>query len=204
MMNPDNPTDSGGAWRDVYMAENIEYLLNQEKQGTKMVVWAHNGHISMASWGQNIPAMGLHLRKVYGDSYYALGFAFNEGAFQSRNMDRKNGSMDLVEFTVGTAPEASVGWFLSQPGIDRFIVDFHSAPKNGKVSEWLSRPHLMRFIGAGYSKKNEDHYLASVILKDHFDGIFYINKTTRARPNPTGMRPRPKKEVKKKNNKEDQ
>jgi len=47
----------------------------------------------------------------------------------------------------------------------------------------------MRFIGAGFSPKFEDkQFMAPIILVDHFDGAVYFERTTRARPNPTGER----------------
>jgi len=73
--------------RDRYMAENILYLLNREPAGTRIAVWAHNYHISTGE----IPSpggiagkfMGAFLRQQLSGGYYALGFAFSEGSFQS-------------------------------------------------------------------------------------------------------------------------
>jgi len=53
--------------RDRYMAENIVYLLNRERLGTRIAVWAHNGHISMGD-AIYLPgggkAMGAYLRQT--------------------------------------------------------------------------------------------------------------------------------------------
>jgi erythromycin esterase len=173
--------------RDYYMAENIEYLMNTEGPGTKMVVWAHNGHILTGNMGQ-LPAMGSYLRKFYGEAYYALGFSFNEGGFQSRDMSPQ-GRGALTAFTLGTAPPGSGDWYFAQPGIANYIIDFRSAPKVGKVAEWLASTLPMRSIGSGFSTDwPQRNFTAQTVLKNYYDGIIFIAKTTRARPNPTGVR----------------
>lgn len=173
--------------RDYYMAENIEYLLNQEPAGTRMVVWAHNGHIYLGNLGQT-PAMGAHLRKTFGDAYYALGFSFNEGGFQSRDMSQK-GRGALVEFTLGPAPEGTGDWYFARIGITNYIVDFRSAPKQGVIAEWLASTLPMRSIGSGFAQDwVKERYTMPIVLKNHYDGMIFIDKTTRARPNPSGMR----------------
>jgi erythromycin esterase len=193
MWDQKNPANSGGAKRDRYMAENIQTLINQLGPGTKMVVWAHNGHIAASSYGGGIPAMGSYLRKAYGDGYYALGFTFNEGSFQSREMIPGKTAGALKEFTVGPAPEFSTGWYFARARegrkFENYVVDFRGAPKQGIVAEWLSSPHPSFSVGSGFSTEwKVDQYMAPEILRNDYDGMIFINKTTRARPNPTGMR----------------
>ena len=183
-------TGTAFAMRDLYMSENIEFLLNERGPGTKMVVWAHNGHISFASPGTEPVLMGSHLRQVFGDAYYALGFTFLQGSFQSRNLDDKDPQYGaLQEFTVGPEAPAAVSWYLSRPGIKDFILDFRSAPKDGKVAQWLNTAHAMRSVGSGFSTKIDPAmYAEPVILPRAFDGIIFIDRTHRAIPNPTGER----------------
>ncbi|MBN1221992.1 MAG: erythromycin esterase family protein, partial [Candidatus Aminicenantes bacterium] len=189
MMGSD-PAESAAALRDFYMAENIEYIMNSERPDARIVVWAHNGHISNSVWGMNFPAMGSHLKKILGEAYYALGFAFNRGSFQARLMDPEsdqNGA--LIEFTVGPAPEGSVEWFLAKSGIDNFIIDLRRAPENGPIHHWLTSVHPLRFIGAAFSEKFGDkQFMVPTVLMDHFDGVAFFGRTSRARPNPTGER----------------
>ena len=182
-------TDSGEGRRDLYMAENIEYIANSEKSDTRIVVWAHNTHISIKKhtymgW-RNFSPMGFHLRNVFGDAYYALGFVFYKGSFQCRNMDTKDPRYGAtIEFTIGPAQKGSVEWFLNKPEIGNFIIDFRSAPKEEKIANWLSSNHLSYNIGGGFSYTwNEQYYIVPTVLEDHFDGVVFFEKTTRARPN---------------------
>jgi erythromycin esterase len=193
MWDEKNPANSGGAKRDRYMAENIQTLLNQLGPKAKMVVWAHNGHIAASTWGHDIPAMGSYLRKAYGDGYYALGFTFNHGSFQSREIVPGKAAGGLKEFTVGAAPEFSTGWYFARARegkpFENYIVDFRHAPKQGTVSDWLSSPHPAFSVGSGFSTEWQvAQYMAPEIPRGTYDGLIFVNQTTRARPNPTGMR----------------
>lgn len=46
------------------------------------MIWAHNGHIATGDSDGVYPSFGHHLRRFYGQDYYALGFSFNQGSFQ--------------------------------------------------------------------------------------------------------------------------
>ena len=62
--------------RDQYMAENAIWLLEQEGPDAKIVLWAHNLHVSTRTgW------MGMHLREVFGDDLVIVGFDFFAGSF---------------------------------------------------------------------------------------------------------------------------
>ena len=176
--------ESSTAARDYYMAENIRRLVEREPPGTRIVVWAHNGHISAGDDGGQYPRMGWHLRKAFADAYYALGFSFNRGAFQSRNSDPK-AKRALTEFEVGAAPENSLDWYLARPGIKYYVVDFRHTPKPAPVAGWYAAPHPMRSVGALFSAAAPDNVFAPTLLKQSFDGIVFFETTTRARPNPS-------------------
>lgn len=187
IVNAKDPLKSGGALRDRYMAENIDTLVDSQPAGTKFVIWAHNGHIQTESYGGGIPSMGSYLRKQYGKAYYAFGFTLYEGGLQAREMGAKIGP--LKEFTLPPAPEGSDGWYFNLPGIPRFVVDLRSAPHDGAVADFLSTPHPMTSVGSGFNTSwTTKQYMAPTVLRDAFDGIIFIQRTTRARPNPSGMR----------------
>ena len=176
--------ESGTAMRDYYMAENIKRLVEREPPGTRIVVWAHNGHISAGDSGGRYPRMGWHLRRAFGDAYYALGFSFNQGAFQSRDANPK-ANRALTEFKVGAAPENSLDWYLARSGIRYYVVDFRHTPKPAPVAEWLATPHPMRSVGSIFAAATANSVFAPTLLKQEFDGVVFFETTTRARPNPS-------------------
>jgi erythromycin esterase len=188
-MGPGARTNGAGALRDLYMAENIEFLMNTQPSGTRMVVWAHNGHIGFDRYGGGTQSMGGYLKKIYGDSYYALGFTMFEGGLQSRDMQTPGAAGSLKEFTLPPSPEGSVGWYFNLTGLDSFVIDLRSAPNVGPIADWLKTPHPMISIGSGFSTQwTVRQYMAPTKLRDDYDGVFFILKTTRSRPNPTGVR----------------
>jgi erythromycin esterase len=176
-----NPINSSRYTRDMYMAQNIKQRIKEEKPGTRIIIWAHNDHI-----GKHKDAFGSYLHSAYGPDYYALGFSFNKGGFQAREMDPNVTIGPLKEFTVEAAPEGSVEWYLSRTGIENFIIDFRNTVKNKVLEQWLTKPHRMRSIGLGFFGATNS--FQRVNLQQTFDGLVFIETTTRAHPNPTGTR----------------
>jgi erythromycin esterase len=192
LFDPESPETTGGALRDRYMAQNIRWLLSTAYPGARMVVWAHNGHVSTNVWGGAVPAMGSHLRHWFGDAYYAFGFDFEEGGFQARHLDPQLPDENygvLREFVVGPAREGSMAYYLSAWAGGDHALDLRSVPSRGPVHDFFASPLPMANIGAGFSEA----YLAQpwrspISALDHYDGILFIRETSRARPNPSGRR----------------
>jgi erythromycin esterase len=172
--------------RDFYMADNLRRIAEREPAGTRFVIWAHNGHISAGDENGVYPKFGWHLRRFYGKEYYALGFSFNQGAFQSRDMRTLDWTKRLLtSFTVKPAPADSLDWFLAQTNAKIFLVDFRSERRRAEFNEWLAAALPMRSIGSGYAPDFEERSFAPTIIGKEFDGLFFIDTTTRARPNPS-------------------
>lgn len=186
--------------RDLYMAENIEYIATELEPHAKIVVWAHNAHIAKIPESEktgNSRMMGHHLEEMFGAKYYAFGFSFKEGSFQSRIVERVPGAEDglgafkagsLTEFTVAAAPEGYLEWYMSEAHDGDYLVDFRRAPMDGPVREWLAAPKKMRSAGSGWSNQWSEDQKASPHVPSWFDGLIHIVRTTRARPTPTGVR----------------
>jgi erythromycin esterase len=170
--------------RDLYMADNFRRIVEREPAGTRFVVWAHNGHIATGDSDGGYPTLGHHLRRFYGQKYYALGFSFNQGSFQSREGQPKDPqNRMLMSFTVGPATVDSVDWFLAQTGAKILVVDFRSSRKSMEIGDWLAAPHPMRSIGAMYAPGTQ--YFLPITLGREFDGLFFVDTANRARPNPS-------------------
>jgi erythromycin esterase len=183
--NPDHPEAGGVARRDFYMAENIEFILNSAPAGSRMIVLAHDSHVSADNLGARMTAMGKYLRNSFGNAYYALGVTFGHGSFQTRNMDPDDKQRQgVVELSVADPEPGSVDWYFSLPGIVSYFVDLRSAKKPAQVEEWLNTPLMMRSIGSGFSMKWPfAQYTEPTTLNKRFDGMVFIETTTRATPN---------------------
>lgn len=176
----------GGVARDLYMADNFRRIVEREPPGTRFVLWAHNGHITTTDHGGSYPTLGYYLRRFYGDSYYALGFSFNQGSFQAMELQPKEaGKRMLLAWTASPAPAESVEWYMAQTGAKLLIVDTRSLRRLAGAGGWLDAPHPLRSVGSMYAPSPESSWFAPVTLGTDFDGLFFIDTTTRARPNPS-------------------
>lgn len=166
--------------RDEAMAANIEWILETEPPGTRVVAWAHNGHVSHDRQSGAAP-MGSHLAESLGDKYVVFGFAFNQGSFQAIDWTRGRGKgRGLCEHTVGPAPPENLGALFARSGIPIFVLDLRKIPERGTLAKWLGAPRPMRSIGAVFS--GEENMSYPIVLGQHFDAMVFVDKTTRARP----------------------
>jgi len=172
----------GSAYRDRAMAENVGWILAHEPAGTRMVVWAHNGHVNYGAdgAGSGYTPMGECLRRSFGADYLNIGFVFNQGAFQAIGRIGQ-GARGLSEFSLGPSPEGNLAAAFSRTGIPLSLLDLRSRPSSGPVAAWLRSPHPMRETGALFT--DEAEMTAPTVITDRFDAILFVDRTTRARPN---------------------
>ena len=177
--------------RDAYMAGTLKRFLDAEPASTRVVLWAHNGHISHEPMTNSGRPLGSWLKRDYGSAYYAIGFSFGGGAFQARNFDPKAmPKMPLTEFTIPAPDEGSVDWMFGRVaeriGATTVFVNLRRPAASGVGPDWLAEPHQMATIGAMFQDAwGPSMYTEPTVLRDAFDGIVYFRTTTRARPNPT-------------------
>jgi erythromycin esterase len=176
--------------RDRAMADNVRKLLNLEGEDSRMVLWAHNGHMKKEEYF-NTPAgrfdavnMGSLLDDEFGDDYVVVGFAFNQGSFQA--IGAADGSSKLMDHTVGPASAGFMDAALAATGIPLFALDLTSVPTEGPVDEWMDTDPLQRFIGAVFRPDDVgggDQYAVSGDPRDNYDVLIFVERTTAARGN---------------------
>lgn len=173
--------------RDRSMAENIAWILEREGAEARIVVWAHNGHVSHNPAPYGTSSMGTDLEHLFGDDHMNFGFSFNRGSFQAiyRAPEGQpwDGGPSLRPHTVGDAIRGSIDSLFSKTELPMFILDVRNRPAAGPVTQWLEQPHLMRSIGALFTTEQGQSWYAPTVLPDHYDCLIFINQTTRARPN---------------------
>ncbi|NVB82767.1 MAG: DUF1416 domain-containing protein [Kofleriaceae bacterium] len=166
--------------RDRAMAENVGWLLDTTK--ARIVVWAHNGHISKflpaAENAATFKNMGSVLKAKYKADYLPIGFVFGQGSFQAMDWTKK--SRRLGEASIGPAPEHYGSAAFAKTGKPLLVLDLRTLPKRGKVAEWFAAKHPFREIGAVWQGEPAMTFLQA--LPPVYDAVIYIDKTTRARP----------------------
>ena len=148
------------------MAENVTWILDHAPKGSKIVLWAHNGHIARAPQG----SMGSHLSKRYGAEMVVVGFAAHEGRYTAVRMGR--GLADSNELTPSTP--GSLESRLHRTGLPRLILDLRKASRDAAESSWLRRPHAFRSIGA---LAMDQHQFSALVVPDAFDVLVYFDQT---------------------------
>jgi erythromycin esterase len=185
-----NLTDNGPHYRDSCMAYNVAQI--QKIENAKMFVWAHNGHVNLnypekISVFMGLP-MGGYIRNYFGDDYYSIGFVFNEGSFQAiKGPDSITGAIfkylfarrslykGLLECTVPVNKENTFTNHLSKTQQRAFFLDLNRTTNPVFVSGLKTYD-----IGAVYINKNRSSQ--EIYAKRQFNGMIYIQKTTRAIP----------------------
>ncbi len=180
-LNMDLDPQGRGEARDLSMAENVRWILDQEGPKGRVMLWAHNGHVQTGNDQGGGPSMGGYLRKALGADMVVLGFAFREGSFQA--IDMASPEKKLREFTVKALPAATLDEALHSTGFPVLALDLHALPAAGPVRAWFEDPQATFSIGSVFSAGAEARVIFPMHILDAYDGLFFIDHTTAALPN---------------------
>lgn len=171
----------GGVARDLGMAENVRWILDQEGPQGKIVLWAHNAHVQAGNDMGAHAWMGGHLRKALGKDMVVLGFAFREGSFQAIDFGPTKGGQR--EFTVKALPAATLDEALHAAGSPLLALDLRQVPPAGPVRAWFSTAQGTLWTGAGFRDGGEAGAISPTHVLEAYDGLLFVARTTAARPN---------------------
>lgn len=159
-INGDKKRTSTGE-RDSVMAEVLQWVIGELYPGEKVIISAHNMHIS------NVPlqeaCMGTLLRQQYGKRYYSAGFFHSLGdpMHVNRNFTYSNNATSL--------PENSLQSRFLASGAERLFVDLKSARKS-KSSRWLDQEVDNVLLLRKYAYK--------INLSKSYDGVIWVKSVT--------------------------
>ena len=179
--------------RDFYMAENVMRIFDAQPRGSKIIVWAHNGHIAVDKEWKNL---GWELRQRYGSTYYPMAIGFGKGGFQSRSMPADDFSQmgALLGFSRNEPLKDSWDEDLDHAFASNHYLDLRGeGAQNAEVRGWMRQNKQAFSVGAGYSAdlpqgKYQEYYCPNYVISEHFDGAVFLKSVQRARPNPNGVR----------------
>jgi erythromycin esterase len=160
------------AIRDRYMAENIQWLKQQARPDSRMMLWAHDYHISAVPG-----AMGSYLRAAYGDDYVNLGFLFGRGGFNAIPATGI-GYAGLRSWDAELVPNGSLEAVFVATGQPRLLFDARRIAAAGPVAAPLAGPLAMRTIGSIYDPALEASYFGIQIFPGDFQLLIFIGSTT--------------------------
>ena len=148
--------------RDKSMAENVGWILDHAPAGSKIVLWAHNGHVAKTpGW------MGKYLDDRYGDDMYVLGFNFGEGRYNAY------GSQGLTSHQAHAPVPGSLESLFDATGMPRFILDLRHTREEAP-GLWFQKPRLVQSHG---SVAFHCAFFPSVAAEE-YDGLIWIDPMT--------------------------
>jgi erythromycin esterase len=159
------------------MAENLRWILEREGAGTRMVLWAHNGHVSREPRHET----GAFLHEVFGPRYLSIGFAFNQGGFSAHEYAFGAIRAWNRSFTLGPAPAGSLDATLAEAGLRIAALDLRTIPRTGPVAAWFASPRETRNIGSGFFQRFAGAFLEAQVLPRRYETLLFVEKTTAGR-----------------------
>jgi erythromycin esterase len=174
-------------WRDKCMADNHAWILERLGPGTKIVGWAHNGHVTMdkpeaVAWKN----MGGYLDDRFGKDHLAVGFSIARGLLQAIYSPAPADAKDkgLLGFYFEPAKPGSIDHTLALAGIPRFILDLRETHGDKDVETWLGSTWGQFMVGAIYAPAENARWLRPVKLGKSFHAVIFLDTVDRAVPSP--------------------
>lgn len=135
--------NAGMDLRDALMAENVEWILNQEQAlGNEMIfITGHNSHV--AKWG-SYDAMGKLLEEKLGNQYYVIGTDFHK---TKCNLPTSSGKRtNQVFYSHNPLAKAA-----KEAKLDQCYLDFASIPEDSELGNQVREYTFMGNLGEQYS-----------------------------------------------------
>ena len=160
--------------RDASMADNASWLLDQLGPQGRIVLWAHNYHVSTYSG-----SMGSVLRPKLGTQLFILGFDFARGSFTAV---KQSGStyQGLATVTADEPKPSSYEEYFSSAGLPEFLLDLRGRALDTPDSSWLAGPRSSRSLNIGccYDASLASGYWQPLQLPQLFDAVVFFENST--------------------------
>jgi len=136
-------SDADDALRDRLMAENTQWIAEQERKAgcERIFVAGHNSHV--ARWG-SYDSMGKLLAKKMGECYYVIGTDFYKTCC---NMPSKSSGRRTNQVFYSHDPLAKAA---KTAGLGICWLDFAKASKSPELAKLISQYIYMGTLGEGY------------------------------------------------------
>lgn len=166
-------------YRDQAMAENLSWYLNYINPESRIIVWAHDVHISRGEAPgplENLhsgKSMGAFLAKQYGAAYKAFGLSTYTGTYRAF---KTYSYQELIACPLLESPIGTIEEVLHQ--ISRARNTPYLFLRTNNAPAWLHKPLPVRFanhVSFDYS------FWPRIVVPAQFDGLFFIDETSSAR-----------------------
>ena len=163
---------TGEQLRDESMAENTIWLAERMGSTGRMVLWAHNIHVSTFPGFQ-----GEYQREVFGDGMVTFAFTHEYGQHSALLAREEGGCVGPVrEFNLDDPVPDSYEAYLAGASAPEFVLDLRGL-RNEPGSAWLFERRRTRGSGACYSDEFPEWYWIEVEIREGFDAIIHFETT---------------------------
>ncbi len=176
------------AVRDRAIADNIAWLEETYKQ--KIVVWAHNGHVTFTptmTFGWK--PFGAYLRERYGLGYVTIATSFATGSFnvqlvgtdlvRSLTTAALGLTANPTEQRLSAPVSGSYEQIFSSSGLEAFLLPLR-VPRTGD-SAWLWQPKTFYIVPQAlpsFETPTPDWYSYTATLPLEFDAVVFVKTST--------------------------
>jgi erythromycin esterase len=159
--------------RERLMADNLRWILDQEGGRGKVLIWAHDGHVTWSPRGRSgYPAMGWFLKEALGPDYLAIGLGFGQGRFAGSS-DGQPGVFRVGLHQAGTLTRA-----LASAGQPILALDLRTVPGSGPVADWFRGPQGCWSIAAQFDPRAPREAIQEEPVTEAFDGLLFVAECT--------------------------
>ncbi|WP_339699247.1 erythromycin esterase family protein [uncultured Roseivirga sp.] len=164
--------------RDEIMADRISYLAKNKNK--KIIVWAHNAHISNEIIVDNeIGIMGRDLKQEFGDDYHSIALTTLEGQYSfiaERLINGDHNYREILKQSDLQSLEVSLWENLLASYGNAFYLDISTFKKKLNTDGIIGSTRLI-----GYREETkQDVY--EIQLTKGFDSVIFIKKTNATKP----------------------
>ena len=164
-------------FRDACMAENTLWWLDQLGENSRIIVYAHNGHV-VRGWPETQSVhLGEHLSNAYGEEYIAIGFSTCEGTCTAMNPEiGQVGDLSLPGPSAGSYESV-----LCRTERADFFVDLRTLEPETAAFNWMNTPREFKAVGSlpdVVDGKVTSAYAIDCALPVLFDVLVHIEVTS--------------------------
>ncbi len=165
----------GGAIREHGMAQTLLWILENEMDGQRAILWAHNLHVATGTFRMpalvegELEPMGVELARELGDSYAAIGGSFGFGSYPPDLPPGERSFEGMARITMDGA--------LAGVTTPNYMVDLRRAEQNTAARKWLEEERQWRA---------QDSNVVLVPL-EAFDLVYFVREISRSQPTPLAL-----------------
>lgn len=148
-------------YRDENMALYVKDYLDEAVEN-KVIVWAHNMHISTDEFWK----MGNHLRKWLKSDYYAIGFSLSRGTYTAKDYQNKIRTNHYLKEN----PKNSIEYQFDKVNIPLFFISTIALKKD----KWFNKKRKFRDIGAALWGGE----FTKIKINQAYDGLIFIKESS--------------------------